>query len=243
MLQTLNFKGPRQINGSGTFFRYESGSAGGADESIRVRADGQDLGIYWPGDSIELPDERKTWDIIPTTPTTVGVVRVGVGRVQSARLVGNVRVIDGERDKVASGVCFRGGAAAPGATNGPFVQVFNPGSSTVNLFIQAVRMGALNADSYGIGTSGSQLPSLSANATTNLNRSGPASLAQIRTDNTGTVQTATRQIAAGYLQASSDSTVVFPRPLLIRPGESAYCYLLGVTNNLRATFEWEEWPV
>ncbi|MBY0235267.1 MAG: hypothetical protein K2W93_09815 [Burkholderiaceae bacterium] len=243
MLQTLNFNGPRQANGKASFFRYESGSAGGADESIRVRADGNDLGLFLPGDYVKLPIEASRWEILPTTPTTSGLIRLGLGEVGSARMVGNVRVIDGERDKVAAGVCFRGGAAAAGGTNGPFVQVFNPVASTVNLFIQAVRMGSLNADSYGIGTSGSQLPNLSANATTNLNRSGPASAGQIRTDNTGTVQTGTRQIAAGYVQASSDSTVIFPRPLLIRPGEAAYCYLLGVTNNLRATFEWEEWPV
>lgn len=100
MMQTLPFVGPRQINGTATFFRYESGSAGGADESIRVRADGADLGVYWPGDSVELPDPRSTWEIMPTTPSAVGVVRLGVGRVQSARLSGSVRVIDEITDQV-----------------------------------------------------------------------------------------------------------------------------------------------
>ncbi len=243
MLQTLNFSGARQVNAKASFFRYESGTAGGADESIRVRADGNDLGTFLPGDYLKLPFEASRWELTPLTASAVGVVRLGLGEVGSSRLVGNVRVIDGERDKVAAGVCYRGSSAVAGASNGPFIQVNNPPGSLFNLFVQAVRMGSLQADSYGIGTSASQLPNLVAGATANLNRSGPASAGQIRTDNTGTVQTATKQIAAGYVQASSDSTIVFPRPLLIRPGESAYCYLLGLTNNLRATFEWEEWPI
>lgn len=94
MLQTLTFDGARVINAEASFFRYESGSAGGADESIKVRADGQDLGLYFPGDSVELPDRRSMWELVPTTATCRGVVRVGVGRVQSARLSGSVRVID-----------------------------------------------------------------------------------------------------------------------------------------------------
>lgn len=97
MLQTLNFQGPRLVNFKATFFRYESGNAAGADESIRVRADGQDLGVYYPGDAIEIPTPYSTWEITPTTPTTAGIVRLGVGRVQSARLVGKVEVIDGSR--------------------------------------------------------------------------------------------------------------------------------------------------
>lgn len=110
MLQTINFQGSRQINTAATFFRYESGSAGGADESIRVRADGADLGLYWPGDAVELPRQCSTWDIEPITPGCTGAVRVGMGRVESARLLGNVRVVDSGVDKTRAGSQF---VAAP----------------------------------------------------------------------------------------------------------------------------------
>lgn len=106
MLQTLTFNGARIINAAASFFRYESGSAGGADEGLKLRADGQDLGVYYPGDSVELPDQRKDWELTPTTPECAGIVRIGVGRVQSARLVGNVRVIDSGADKTQAGKQF-----------------------------------------------------------------------------------------------------------------------------------------
>lgn len=94
MFQTLNFNGPRQVNIDATFFRYESGTAGGTDEAVRVRAGGQDLGEFYPGDSVELPISAQTWEITPVNPITSGKVRLGMGRVQSARLSGVVRVVD-----------------------------------------------------------------------------------------------------------------------------------------------------
>jgi len=94
MLQTLTFNGWRQINALGSYFRYESGAAVGADSSIRVRADGQDLGLFLPGDDVQLPVELALWEITPVTPTCRGTVRLGVGKISSARLVGTVRVVE-----------------------------------------------------------------------------------------------------------------------------------------------------
>ncbi len=108
MLQTLTFAGPRLINAAASFFRYESGSAGGADESIRVRADGADLGLYFPGDALELPQACSTWEISPTSGACAGIVRLGVGRVQSARLVGVVSVVDKSSAVTMSDAQFSG---------------------------------------------------------------------------------------------------------------------------------------
>lgn len=115
MLQTLTFSGAagRVINAQAIFFRYESGSAGGADESIKVRANGSDLGTYLPGDSITLPEAAQYWEIVPTIAACVGVVRLGMGVVSSARLVGNVRVIDSNTDKSRAGRQFWNAYTAP----------------------------------------------------------------------------------------------------------------------------------
>lgn len=242
MLQTLNFNGPRQINAQATFFRYESGSAGGADESIRVRADGSDLGLFWPGDSVELKDPAKLWEIVPATTSCAGVVRVGMGRVQSARLVGTVRVIDGERDKVAAGLCFRGSQGLTGGPNGPLIQVYNPPLSGRNLFIQAIRIGSSGADAYGITRSTSALPT-AAGGVTNMRKAGAASVAQIYTDKTGAVVSGAEQVASGFVSASSEVIIQFPRQLMLAPGEGAIAYIQTPANTIRANFEWEEWPV
>lgn len=97
----------RQINTVANFFRYESAIGAGADETIRVRADGNDLGTYLPGDSIKLPVTAKCWDIAPLSPTVTCTVRLGIGRVESSRLVGNVKVID----QIASNVVQTGSSA------------------------------------------------------------------------------------------------------------------------------------
>lgn len=114
MLQTFTFTGTgRQCNALASYFKYESGSAGGADESIRVRADGQDLGEYYPGDSVRLPVNASTWEIAPNNGACTGRVRLGVGEVESSRLVGNVKVIDQGADKTRAGKQFWNGYTAP----------------------------------------------------------------------------------------------------------------------------------
>lgn len=95
MLQTFTFlAGGRQIDAQGTYFRYEAGDAGGADTSIRLRADGNDLGMCLPGDEIELPVTAKRWEVVPTSGNLSGSVRIGLGRITSTRLAGNVTVVD-----------------------------------------------------------------------------------------------------------------------------------------------------
>ena len=93
MLQTYSFSGPRVINAKGTFFAYLT-SAGSTAQEIRVRADGQDLGVYMPGDNIRLPESATMWEIIPTNPASVGTVRIGVAQTDSNRVSGDVSVID-----------------------------------------------------------------------------------------------------------------------------------------------------
>ncbi|MFN3812160.1 MAG: hypothetical protein ACK4S6_16265 [Roseateles asaccharophilus] len=242
MLQTLTFTGVgRMIQMQASFLRYESGSAGGADEGIRVRADGSDLGTYYPGDAVELPRECSAWEIAPNSGACAGIVRLGVGRVQSARLVGNVRVIDAERDKVAAGVCFR---AAPSATgNAPVCQIYNPAASGKNLFIMSARGGALAADSWGVRVTATQHAGIASQAPNLSVGSSVAPVALIRTDATSAAVAAPRFYASGYMQANQDAGVEFRRPLMIPPGFGIDFYINAPSNTLRANFEWEEWPV
>nr|WP_295075361.1 hypothetical protein [uncultured Roseateles sp.] len=242
MLQVLNFSGARQINGKASFFRYESCSAGGADESIRVRADGNDLGTFLPGDYVKLPIEAERWEVTPATPTAIGAVRLGLGEVGSARLTGVVSVVDGEKQKVMAGQCFRGSQAKTGATSGPLIQVWNPPGSGKNLLVQAIRIGCSAADAYGITSATSALPSAMPGIT-NMRRGGMASVAGIYSDNTGAAVTGALQVAGGYVQANSDVFIQFPRQLLIAPGEGVIAYAQGVATTVRINFEWEEWPV
>jgi hypothetical protein len=93
MLQTYKVPaGGRQIDAKATFFRYESSGAAGVDETISVRADGQDLGTYLPGDNVRLPVHATRWQITPAGATQTCIVRLGLGSVDTARLAGIVSV-------------------------------------------------------------------------------------------------------------------------------------------------------
>jgi hypothetical protein len=80
----------RIAHAAGTFFRYESAGTEGADQSLRVRADGNDLGLYLPGDALELPEKCSVWELTPVSCSAV--IKIGFGRINTVRstLVGTV---------------------------------------------------------------------------------------------------------------------------------------------------------
>lgn len=82
----------RQINAAGTFFRYESSGIEGSDQSLKVRIDGNDAGTFLPGDSIEIPGQASTWELVPLSCSAI--VKVGFGRITSVRtaVVGSMSV-------------------------------------------------------------------------------------------------------------------------------------------------------
>lgn len=144
MLQTLSFNGPRIINAAATFFRYESAAVDSVDQGIKLRADGADLGIYYPGDSVELPSRAKQWEISPLAATGGGVVRLGLGRVASARLVGVVAV----SNKIGAGVSQAGGSGNT-TTVGAYaaVQVVAPATNPRGVVVRRTVVSATSGPS------------------------------------------------------------------------------------------------
>lgn len=84
--------GGRVINAAGNFIRYESAGLEGADQRIKIRVDGNDLGEYLPGDAIELPYEGTFWEIV--TFQTSATLKVGKGRITTVRstIAGSVSI-------------------------------------------------------------------------------------------------------------------------------------------------------
>lgn len=144
MLQEFTFTGEgRQIDARGTFMRYESGTSSSGVAGVAVYADGTNLGTFVPGDAIELPAAVGRWELRPVEGDCAGRVRIGVGRVESTRLVGTVQTIDGGKARSMSGSAFvaYGWQAATAGAN-PFVQLWNPPASGKRAVINAVLMGA-----------------------------------------------------------------------------------------------------
>lgn len=85
MLQQFKFSGATPIGTLGRFFQYESVQAGASDDGITVKAGGQNLGTYYPGDSFTLPEAVSGWEIAPVT-NAVGQVRIGTAHVVTTRV-------------------------------------------------------------------------------------------------------------------------------------------------------------
>lgn len=75
----------RQINAAANYIRYEAETGGAINQLVRIRADGQDLGEWLPGDSAELPSRVSLIEIVPVDGAS-GSVRVGVGKVNVSRV-------------------------------------------------------------------------------------------------------------------------------------------------------------
>ena len=242
MLQTIGFSGARQIDAEANFFRYESGDAQGATTAIRVQADGQDLGVFLPGDDVQIEGRATRWLVTPITITCAGTIRIGRGRVTSSRSVGTVEVIDGERNKVLQGVTFVHPLTQNGAGTGPAIaQMFNPTGSGRNAYVNRIISSATAADTYRVQMTTTQA-ALAANAPVNLDPTGAASVVIGRTQNNGAALAGLRAIHVGNLPASQDVLIEFPRPVLVRPGWGLHVTLQGTVADLRANFEFEEWP-
>ncbi len=159
------------------------------------------------------------------------------------RQPGVVQVVDGERNKVLSGVCFSGVAQIAGAAGGPRIQLWN-GSTTRDVYLNAIRLGSSAADSWGLLTCTNVLNVAAPNAPENHDPSvGTSPETALRTDNAAQVLTGSRTYKIGYVAANADLVVVLPKPIRLRPGTGAVIYLVGTAGTLRATFEFEEWPI
>lgn len=228
MLQNLTFgPGGRQIDASATFFRYESGNAGGLDEAIRVRADGSDLGTYYPGDGIELPAQAGRWEIIPVSPATTGVVRLGVGRVTSARLVGNVKVIDQGADKTASGNQFMHSCsigAGAGVWSGAGVVAKTKLAVLKRVLISSGTAGVVQV----LRTSGQGTANPNLFAFANKNILGPSSAAVMVGGNFASAVPAVGEIPSWlywltlYLPANTPVELPLTTPIILEPTEGVF---------------------
>lgn len=157
MLQTFDFPaGGRQINARANFIRYRSASAGGADDTIKLRADGQDLGVFSPGDWMQLPIEATQWEVVPLVATVTGKLTLGMGRAGSDNLSAVVEVADRAWRVTQAGkqfICSVSLGASAGQN--AYVGLYNNGPSFAvkRLVVQSATAGPVwVAKSAGTGT-------------------------------------------------------------------------------------------
>jgi hypothetical protein len=154
MLQNFTFESTgRQIATAATFIKYEKVNAGATDDGIQISADGQSLGVWYPGDSVELPNQVTLIQVTPIA-NAQGVVRAGLGRIISNRMVmtGQIGTTDLSLTKADSGKLFSG-VIYPVGVNG--VASIKANGATVYIRKIIVTGGNATAISWawGIGSS------------------------------------------------------------------------------------------
>lgn len=249
MLQTFTFDGSlvgggiRQVDAKGTFFRYESGNAAGADSGLRVRADGNDLGVFYPGDAIDnLPAVVSRWELQPVSTACKGTVRIGMGRVSSARLVGQVELIDGGRARTLANQCFytAGFITSSVATNRATCQLWNPAGSGRRLVVQRIFAAITQTTWVNWAITTTQAATLR-NASLSKLGGGAAGAAQFRTEDSTTVFAAQAQ---GLLRLAADTSQFwkFAEPLVLPPGQGVVVWgdVTAAVMTCTAQFEHSE---
>lgn len=246
MIQQYSFDGSgRQIDAQGVFFRYESATDGAGLTDLMVTIDGQNMGVFSPGDSLELPKSARRWEVKPVSPGCVGLVKIGNALIKSQKLQGVVQTIDGGRARSLGGTAFIGNAyAVSSAGNFTYVQLYNKPTSDKNLVVNA--MTCIATAQMGFHLRGNTVPLATLQGAGLSKRLGVA----------GSNVT---ELRAAYSNALSDfsssglrlfggaaggipSFIRFTEPIIIPPGLGLLCHTTS-TVDLGVTFEWFEEPI
>ena len=170
-----------------------------------------------------------------------GSIFIGDSGWIDRRMFGTVAVVDGERQKVVSGVSFTAVGSLAGSTSGPNFQIWNAAGTGKTLFVQSVIIGASAADSWNISTITNILNAAASGVPNNKNPSGAASLAVLRQDNLAQGLVNQKTHAVGYVAASTDRLIEFKRPVMVPQGAGLSVLLNTAATTLRVAVEFEEW--
>lgn len=239
---TLAPNGVREIPCEGTYFRYYSGGAGGADESILIKSDSQGVvTILRPGQSIKMPTNVKTWRIAnnKNAGTITGIVVCGDGEIQDSNTAGSVSVIDGGKARTLAGVSFGTGIWCGGvAGNMSHTQLWNPPGSGKNLIIGEV-VAATDATALGMVLSITNAALSVAYGSGSSKKSGGAASAGL----TYTQQNASALGGLGIFYLNHAQIFIPKEPIVITPGFGLILRGTAATQGVQATFDYYEDPV
>ena len=214
---------------------------------VEVRTDTGDVYSLLSGQGFNLPTGKTFREVVLRNTVAAaqsGTLFIGDESFEDSRITGEVNIIDGERLKVLAGYAFSAVAQVTGSTGSPFVQLWNAPGSGKNLFVQSVSFGLSAADSWGISSNTNILNLVPPNAPFNVDASSVASPASaLRYDNLAQTLIGVQPYKIGYALASTDRFIEFKRPILLRPGRGLLVFANALTTTIRASFEFEEWPI
>lgn len=116
MLIPQDFRGATQFDAAGRFFSYTEHTSPGTVAGARLLVDGQPVGIILPGQSFEVDEDCRRWELVPIDPACTGRVLIGYGRMHTGRVVGPVETETALGRTLAGAEFAVGGFRAPAAS-------------------------------------------------------------------------------------------------------------------------------
>lgn len=220
-----------------------------SDEEITIDIDGEALQGMEKGMSYRGDQPFNKLKLISQVNQQVEVM-AGSGKVEDNRATisgtvdvsGVVDVIDGGRIIVNDDLAFAGTIASPAVVSKySFAQVFNPVNSGVNLIIEFVRAGTEKTCSVGVFLNNSAFLTLDPGQPVNKKAGGRDSVAEIRAESSATVNPVdARFMSIINLQAGSNDSHIFSKPVVLSPGSGLSVRSDLVENRIGASFEFYE---
>lgn len=231
---TLAPNGTQTIDVAGRFFKYASGTG-----KIRVRATNGGYIDLLPGQGVSNQSFTSLTVQDKTGLANAGTILAGDFDFRDERISGQVEVIDGGKarammDRSAFGYC---GSAAT-ASMFSHVQLYNPATSGVNVFVGQIMIGQALV-SVNFARQDTPLANFIRNAQRK-RLNAPASVVEMR------MQQNASQLIQTTTMGNIDPTIKLLKliePIMIPPGSGLILVNAAVNDALGGTFEFFEEPV
>lgn len=230
----------QQVSQVGNYVYYSSGSAGGADPSLKIKTDGGQEYILLPGQGFNLGTVNFNSLFITNAAgqqTIIGKLLIADGGFFDNRVTGQVEVIDGGMARTLGDVAFMGiGGSAASAGKYSSVHLFNPTADKA-IILKRLSASSQAGGSLFVSPVSAAAANLSGNAKSKRVGSATVSNAAIRWD-----QTAAQYVDRYFVQniaANAIYDLKFEEPLAIMPGYGVAVWG-ALAQDINAAFEFYE---
>jgi len=229
----------------GRFVYYLAGSAGGLDQTIKIRS-GNTGGstLLKPGQAFRLAEGDKTVDTFyvenyANAATIVGTLVIGDGEFSDNRISGSVEVIDGGKARTLANITCVAIASQGGvAGQNSMVQLWNPAGSSKNLIMKQVVSVSQTSQGFYHLDYNVALTTLLAGPRPKKLGAGYTGPAQIRGQNNAAILGAAMLLTNGPTSVSNKFRP--DEPFVIPPGWGYIVAAQALAADVSANFEWYE---
>lgn len=171
-------------------------------------------------------------------------VQIAGGGAGSDRVLGEVSVVDGGKFRTLSNMAFLGiGAATGGAGAQATVQLFNPTTNTVNLYIESLLFSTPTAQQILIGINNAVIAGTISTAQSKQS-GGVDSAVEIRANSVLVAAPAVAKTLLYTIVGANVAQVLnFREPIVIKPGYGCFLQTSVLATSLFSNFEFFEEPI